>query len=36
MEKKTSSCKLYTSTNVSREEEDVSISNEEDENMLWE
>jgi hypothetical protein len=36
MEEKTSSCKLYTSANVSKEEEDVSISNEENENMLWE
>jgi hypothetical protein len=34
--KKTSSCKLYTLANVSREKEDDSISNEEDENMLWE
>jgi hypothetical protein len=36
MEEETSLCKLYTSTNVIKEEEDDSISNEEDENILWE
>jgi hypothetical protein len=36
MEEKTSLCKLYTSANVSKEKEDDSILNEEDENMLWE